>query len=172
MKWERTGLIVEVLQNDQYKVRVDGTGRVTLRNRKNLRIIGFKEPASPFPTTIVVPARREEREKGGSRLQEPQQSYAAPPVTPVRPSTPPRQSQATVPPTPTHTSLSPAIRPTSELGNPQVPQPATPVLRRSDRAGRGQTSRYDDFVQGFHAEFRGTKSRSKQVGLGGTQRVG
>ena len=32
-KWDREGTIVEVGDNDQYLVRVHGTGRVTLRNR-------------------------------------------------------------------------------------------------------------------------------------------
>ena len=37
MKWDKTGTIVEVRQFDQYVVRIDGSGRVTLRNRKFLR---------------------------------------------------------------------------------------------------------------------------------------
>ena len=37
-KWDKTGIIIEVRQFDQYiVVRVDGSGRVTLRNRKFLR---------------------------------------------------------------------------------------------------------------------------------------
>ena len=36
-RWERTGNIVEVRQFDQYVVRVDGSGRLTIRNRKHLR---------------------------------------------------------------------------------------------------------------------------------------
>jgi hypothetical protein len=36
-KWDKTGQVVEVRQFDQYVVRVDGSGRVTLRNRKFLR---------------------------------------------------------------------------------------------------------------------------------------
>ena len=36
-KWDKTGLVIEVRQFDQYVVRVDGSGRVTLRNRKFLR---------------------------------------------------------------------------------------------------------------------------------------
>ena len=36
-RWERTGVIVEVRQFHQYVVRVDGSGRVTLRNRQHLR---------------------------------------------------------------------------------------------------------------------------------------
>ena len=36
-KWGRTGLVVEVRQFDQYVVRVDGSGRPTVRNRRFLR---------------------------------------------------------------------------------------------------------------------------------------
>ena len=37
-KWDRIGIVVEVRQFDQYVVRVDGSGRVTLRNRKYIRL--------------------------------------------------------------------------------------------------------------------------------------
>lgn len=37
LKWDKTGVVVEVRQFDQYVVRVDGSGRVTVRNRKFLR---------------------------------------------------------------------------------------------------------------------------------------
>ncbi|CAG2216566.1 unnamed protein product [Mytilus edulis] len=37
LKWDKTGIIIEVRQFDQYAVKVDGSGRVTLRNRKFLR---------------------------------------------------------------------------------------------------------------------------------------
>ena len=37
-KWDRTGIVVEVRQFDQYVVRVDGSERVTLRNIKYLRL--------------------------------------------------------------------------------------------------------------------------------------
>ena len=36
-KWDKTGTVVEVRQYDQYFVKMDGSGRVTLRNRKFLR---------------------------------------------------------------------------------------------------------------------------------------
>lgn len=36
-KWDRTGTVVEVKQFHQYQIRVDGSGRLTLRNRKFLR---------------------------------------------------------------------------------------------------------------------------------------
>nr|XP_039248067.1 uncharacterized protein LOC120325944 [Styela clava] len=37
LKWDKTGVVIEVRQFDQYVVRVDGSGRVSLRNRKFLR---------------------------------------------------------------------------------------------------------------------------------------
>ena len=37
LRWDRTGLVIEVKQFDQYAVKVDGSGRVTLWNRKFLR---------------------------------------------------------------------------------------------------------------------------------------
>ena len=36
-KLDKTGIVIEVRQFDQYVVRVDGSGRVTIRNRKFLR---------------------------------------------------------------------------------------------------------------------------------------
>ena len=47
LKWDKTGTIKKVRQFDQYVVRVDGSGRVTLRNRKFRRkyIPVYKPPA-------------------------------------------------------------------------------------------------------------------------------
>ncbi|XP_012939615.1 uncharacterized protein LOC106012147 [Aplysia californica] len=36
-KWDRTGLVTEVLDHNQYIVKIDGSGRVTRRNRRFLR---------------------------------------------------------------------------------------------------------------------------------------
>ena len=41
-KWDKSGVVVECLPFNQYRVRIDGTGRITLRNRVALqRIIPF-----------------------------------------------------------------------------------------------------------------------------------
>ena len=48
-KWERTGVVVEVKQFHQYVVKVDGSGRVTLRNRQHLRKY---TPFLPRPATL------------------------------------------------------------------------------------------------------------------------
>ena len=44
LRWDRSGTIVESLGNQQYSVKMDGSGRVSLRNRKFLRKI---EPFLP-----------------------------------------------------------------------------------------------------------------------------
>ncbi|XP_076049693.1 uncharacterized protein LOC143030430 [Oratosquilla oratoria] len=36
--WDRTGLVVEALPHRQYTIRLDGSGRIRLRNRKRLRL--------------------------------------------------------------------------------------------------------------------------------------
>ena len=52
--WERTGIVVEVRQYHQYVIRVDGTGRVTIRNRQHLR--KFKPFHNPvIPGSLVTP---------------------------------------------------------------------------------------------------------------------
>ena len=39
LKWDKSGTVVEVMQYDQYKIRMDGSGRVSVRNRKFLKKI-------------------------------------------------------------------------------------------------------------------------------------
>ena len=64
-KWDKTGCIIEVRQFDQYVVRVDGSGRMTTRNRKFLRkyvpvhrpppLRDISEDYRPQPAEIIPP---------------------------------------------------------------------------------------------------------------------
>ena len=64
-KWDKTGIVIEVRQFDQYVVRVDGSGRVTLRNRKFLRhyvtvvprssLASLPRPTAPHTKNICRP---------------------------------------------------------------------------------------------------------------------
>ncbi len=60
-KWERTGSVVEVRDHNKYVIRVDGSGRLTIRNRRFLRKLYqdktmFASPKpSPQPAMAVVP---------------------------------------------------------------------------------------------------------------------
>ena len=91
-RWDITGIVVEVRDNDQYVVRVDGSGRMTLRNRRFLRKITpysmtkhFKtsdipvsqsQSQAPEPTPTVPAPEPETR-------AEPE--FRAPPIHPVQP---------------------------------------------------------------------------------------
>ena len=46
-KWDRSGIVVECKDHDQYTVKLDGTGRLSLRNHKFLRryTLPFASPA-------------------------------------------------------------------------------------------------------------------------------
>ena len=51
LKWDKTGVIIEVCQFDQYAVKVNGLGRVTLHNRKFLRKYVHVKSLKPTKTT-------------------------------------------------------------------------------------------------------------------------
>ena len=48
-KWDRSGLVVDVLPHCKYRVKIDGSGRVTSRNRQFLRLL---KTASPTITDL------------------------------------------------------------------------------------------------------------------------
>ena len=52
-RWDTTGQVIKTLPNYQYHVRVDGSGKITLRNRQFLRKL--ETPTIPFPFPSVVP---------------------------------------------------------------------------------------------------------------------
>ena len=53
-QWDRRGVIVEVMPFRQYKVMLDGSRQLTLRNRKFLRAFTPVSPASPLPSGVGV----------------------------------------------------------------------------------------------------------------------
>ena len=93
-KWDKTGRVIEVRQFDQYVIKVDGSGRVTLRNRKFLRKyvpvcippVPIYDPLTPLSTPLLPSAP-------AVPMNPPAQ-----PVQPVVPVPPPRPSLV-VPPT-------------------------------------------------------------------------
>ena len=55
-KWDRSGVVVDVGDNEQYLVKIDGSGRLTLRNRRFLR--QFVQPSTSIgePLSSRCPA--------------------------------------------------------------------------------------------------------------------
>ena len=51
LKWDKSGVVLEVLPHNQYSVKLDGTNRTTNRNRKFLRRLHNPEVTAP-PTSM------------------------------------------------------------------------------------------------------------------------
>lgn len=110
-KWDRSGLIIEVRQNDQYAIKMHGSGRVTLRNRQFLRryvpyvtrqpprVITDDQPQRPA-RQILVPGTGAVKPRVGQNwsyilgdISTPLGQHSPPATSTPRPaaSTPPRQ---------------------------------------------------------------------------------
>jgi hypothetical protein len=117
-KWHNTGIISEVLPHRQYRVVVDGSRRITLRNRRFLRKI------HPFCRHI---------ERNAQHV--PSVSYVTPPTKP--PTTEPQTHQPPTPSTPTTDTDDKVQTPTLRAETPPPPEPISPTqLRRSTRDRR------------------------------------
>lgn len=63
LRWDKTGHIVEVREHGQYVIKMDGSGRCTLRNRRFLRrcrafcVEQAIRSISPMPVTPSIPAK-------------------------------------------------------------------------------------------------------------------
>ncbi|KAK4325213.1 hypothetical protein Pmani_004173 [Petrolisthes manimaculis] len=120
-KWDKTEIVIEVRQFDQYIVRVDGLGCVTLRNRKFLHKYMPVIPRAPLamasgPTAIVL------AQVNLPTSITPQLDSSPPPTTPIGPpKTPPWVYQASLP-DPTNPLPDKPAAPQASL-SPTVPQP-------------------------------------------------
>ena len=74
-RWHSTGTIVEVLPFRQYKVRLDGSGRVVLRNRRFLKQFSFSPNGYiPSPATAQDVAHSQSAPPASSLAQQPEQN--------------------------------------------------------------------------------------------------
>ena len=54
-RWDRSGSVVEILGNDSYLIKIDGSGRLTKRNRRFLRKFTPMSPFLPSPVPRTLP---------------------------------------------------------------------------------------------------------------------
>ncbi len=130
-KWDRTGVVLEVRQHDRYVVRVDGSGRATVRNRKFLR--KFTPVRTPIPRRSILDDLRilpphppaDTGTQDSSKAQTPnediQEDQSDLPLPPTPPQTP--TPQPVTPPTP----------PTDTPKPPEAAESPPPLPRRSTR---------------------------------------
>ena len=144
-KWDRTGVVIEVRQFDQYLIKVDGSNRSTLRNRKFLRQFQPVNP-SPHPRSIdgdIAIHRYHPTPTAAPAEPTLDPPLAAPPEQVTSNQIPPIQDQEPlIPPEPTTVHQPPPIQvqePPAPPNQDQMPPTYTPpadhtsTLRRSDR---------------------------------------
>ena len=129
-------MIVEVRQFDQYVVRVDGSGRVTLRNRKFLRKytpVISREPLAMLPGPTVPPLQPPTNQQSDNNTSGTPHQIPKSVITPARPlMTPtihnPPDAITTNPPVDVHSSPPPATTTPDRVYSPPVTPPSvTPV---------------------------------------------
>ena len=133
-KWDKTGRIVEVRQHDQYAIKIDGSGRITLRNRKFLRKfipVYYDRPTRSIYDDLVT------RVTGQTPLVTPQLPDEGDPATPATTVTSARTPQRETTPdavTPTTPGRDTPRRPIL-----QTPRPARNGVARIFVWGGGST---------------------------------
>ena len=69
LKWDRSGTVVECHKFDQYFIKIHGTGRLTLRNRKFLR--KFTLPNPPCTSSGMTTGLADQSVPGGAENMDP-----------------------------------------------------------------------------------------------------
>ena len=150
-RWDRTGIVVEDLGFNKYRVRVDGSGRVTDRNRQFLRL--FKPAKSTFlpgPTPFTQqPAPAAGHDLVGEPPADPEQVPDAPMTNPQDTAAP----QDTQVPTPAM-SPQPQTLPTPAMSSqPQTldttPTPQSPSTVRETSGPPSPVRRSSRVREGF-----------------------
>ena len=123
-KWDRSGSVVEAPGHDQYRVKVDGSGRLTLRNRRFLRAY---TPATPCMQSTAAPLPPSSTDQRLCQLPQ-----AAPRATPqLAVEAPPSANAEDLPPSPVTAHAAPEqdfARPVSSTTTPPAgtSTPSTP----------------------------------------------
>lgn len=132
-KWDKTGTVIEVHQYDQYVVRMDGSGRVTLRNRKFLRKY---MPVNPPPKQHTIDDDLRYHFKGGNPI--PPTPNSGMPIAPAI--SPPTCTDSKLqdikehaPAPPSQCSPPVCITPAEQVKSPHVTQPRSPIPLVWDR---------------------------------------
>ena len=175
-RWSRSGVILEVLPHRQYNVLMDGSRRVSLRNRKFLRkFTPLHRDVRTTPQQTHDPVHRDDVRPPVHHDQQPLHEDTTshnpspyPPPEVEQEETPPAAKQtdntAVVPPPipappvddwpapeqHTHRSEPPPL--------PVLMHPTPSPVRRSNRSNKGTTRKYDDYETGERFDAACTNS--------------
>ena len=124
-RWDKSGLVLEDLGYNKYRVKVDGSGRVTDRNRQFLKKFTPVTPGMPGPTPTTVnqtPQPRSQQPLHPAPEPEVSQPFVhTGPSTPV-PTTPQFEDVTESPASPSYVTP-----PTSPVQSPDVPEASCPT---------------------------------------------
>ena len=122
-KWDRTGQVIEDLGYNKYRIRVDGSGRVSDRNRQFLRQITPATPSLPGPSP--GPSCHDTAPAESPVLPPVQPPVQLPVQPPVQPLAQPPVQQPVLPPLlpPVQPLVLPPVQP--QLPPTQGPAPVT-----------------------------------------------
>ena len=138
-KWDKTGLVLEDMGYNKYRIKVDGSGRVTDRNRQYLRHFtpvttpqpGPRPETSFAPKPVAEPDYQPVVEPNFQVEPQPKQVEIIPDIT--VPATPkqvaPRADQPSTPESPSF--VTPPTTPTTT----EPPRRSTRISKPSDRWG-------------------------------------
>lgn len=90
-KWDKTGIVVEVRQFHQYIIRMDGSGRVTLRNRQFLRKytpVVSRDPIMNIPSGVPKMELLKQEIRPPPTTEPPHDAQPQKPPPSVQPTTP------------------------------------------------------------------------------------
>ena len=138
-RWDRTGIVIEAKPYDQYVVKVDGSGRLTLRNRRFLRQIQDLTTAGRFPSS---PGTYSQAVQNTGGLSKPGSSTCSPQASNAGSNPGPDESLAGMPSVPPEAH--PAVSPPRSDNEATTSTPAeahlTPVLPSADETAPCPTS--------------------------------
>ena len=159
LRWDRSGVVVECRPYDQYVIRVHGSNRLTLRNRKFLRCydppdsVGKQIVLSPYETTNTLNKGAGKSVSVSENVQD-----TVPDKEPQALITNQEDDSIAIPnhisgeniietspvkPVPVRSNVTESVVPPRS----NVIQSETP-LRRSSRQNKGETKKFDDYVTG------------------------
>ena len=134
-RWDRSGTIVDSVGHDSYLVKVDGSGRVTQRNRRFLRQF---VPVSPsFPSPPKAPSTIASKPQDTYRDAAP--SLPLPTAIPDTPSAVPAATTftpSTEPPNEDNTTFTPSEEGLQNMGEPRPRRSARAPLRYEPETGK------------------------------------
>ena len=146
-RWDRTGLVLENMGYNKYRVKIDGSGRVTDRNRQFLRQFSPVTPHQPGPrlesNNNPKPVVQPEYEPVFEPVAPTQQRAQITPETTVPITTPPQPVQitpeTTEPTTPVRVASPQPAFPSTPESPSFVTPPSTPITREPSLPPRRST---------------------------------